>query len=106
MQTYKVVDQQVEIAREVLDDHKRRTETELVSDEATQETWEDVEERERELATIKHRLSEEIAKYEEVARSLTVAKETETRIMEINKELVEFMEEERDRVQRELRPIE
>ena len=74
-QTYKVVEQQVDKAEGVMNDHRVNIERELRNGEAMLNNWEALEERERELANIKTRLSHEIAKSKEEAKRLIQAKE-------------------------------
>ena len=101
-----MVDRQAEIAKRALEDHKMNTEKELKNGKATMKTWEAVEEKECELTNIKQRLNEEIARCEDEATRLVLAKEAKVRVMEVNKKLVDYMEEERDRILTELEQFE
>ena len=102
-QTYRVIEQEVTIAEEVMMDHKMRIERELETGKADEDNWEALEERERQLNEIKDRLSNELARSEEECSRLIAAREEESRVMEVNKELVDRMEQERDRVMEELK---
>ena len=102
-QTYRVMEQEVTIAEEVMSEHRMNIERELETGEANEDNWEALEERERELANIKARLNDEISKSEEESNRLIEAREEEARVMEANKELVNHMEQERDRVMEELK---
>ena len=101
-----MVEEEVDIAEEVMNDHRVIIERELRNGEATVNNWEALGERERELANIKTRLSDEIAKSKEETKRLIQAREEEVKVMEANKELVDRMEQERDRVLEELKQYE
>ena len=102
-QTYRVIEQEVTIAEEVMIDHRMRIERELETGEADEDNWEALEERKRQLNEIKDRLSNELARSKEECSILIAAREEESRVMEVNKELIDRMEQERDRVMEELK---
>ena len=102
MEIYKLLDEEVDLAREAMKLHRTMTRHELVNGESVGERLDAIEAHEQVIREMRMEVRDSITRIENKARGLETAKENQHRIMAINRETLEFMDQDQERVENEL----